>query len=172
MAARKSASKPMVWAVRGLSSARPSTENREIFLFWLEGSQSIEAAATAEVRARISADRDLDDELARVRTERERERARREDAERLLTEAALGARTGRWVYLGVNAEFLFFPFCEGRRIGDLTTFLGEERRDAAAGVIVHLAARPLQTGPGGRRLAQPARPAGPSRCPPCAAQDR
>lgn len=59
-------------------------------------------------------------------------------AERMLTEAALGARTGRWVYLGVNAEFLFFPFCEGRRIGDLTTFLGEERRDAAAGVIVDI----------------------------------
>ena len=59
-------------------------------------------------------------------------------AERALTEAALRARTGRWVYLGVNAEFLFFPFCELRRIGDLTGFVTEERRDAVAGTIVDI----------------------------------
>ena len=59
-------------------------------------------------------------------------------AERILTEAVLRARTGRWVYLGVNAEFLFFPFCEARRIGDLTTFVSEERRDAVAGVMVDI----------------------------------
>ncbi len=59
-------------------------------------------------------------------------------AERVLTEAALRARTGRWVYLGVNAEFLFFPFCELRRIGDLTGFVTEERRDAVAGTIVDI----------------------------------
>jgi hypothetical protein len=59
-------------------------------------------------------------------------------AERALTEAALRARTGRWVYLGVNAEFLFFPFCETRKISDFTGFVTEERRDAVAGVIVDI----------------------------------
>ena len=37
---------------------------------------------------------------------------------------------GRWVYRCFNAEFLVFPFCEGRTISDLTSFADEEQRNS------------------------------------------
>lgn len=45
---------------------------------------------------------------------------------------------GGWLYWGYNAEFLMFPFCETRRIADLTAFLREERRDAALAYAIDL----------------------------------
>ncbi len=45
---------------------------------------------------------------------------------------------GRWIYLGYNAEYLFFPFCEGRSISDVAQFIEEERREAVFSVTVDL----------------------------------
>ena len=40
------------------------------------------------------------------------------------------AAPGIWMYVCYNAEYLFFPFCETRSIGELLAFHTEERRDA------------------------------------------
>ncbi|MEM6624089.1 MAG: hypothetical protein AAF674_17845 [Pseudomonadota bacterium] len=42
----------------------------------------------------------------------------------------IDALDGRWILWHWNAEFFFFPFCETRRLADLTTFLSDERRPA------------------------------------------
>lgn len=41
-----------------------------------------------------------------------------------------------WLYYGYNAEFLFFPFCETRSIGEMLTFHSEERRSAMLTYII------------------------------------
>ena len=38
--------------------------------------------------------------------------------------------TGTWLYYGFNAEFLFYPFCETRSVGEMLAFHTEERRAA------------------------------------------
>ncbi len=40
----------------------------------------------------------------------------------------IAARPDVWVYVGYNAEYLFYPFCETRSITDALTFMSEERR--------------------------------------------
>ena len=45
---------------------------------------------------------------------------------------------GRWIHPTFNAEFLFFPFCEGRAIADFVAFALEERREAVAGTVVDI----------------------------------
>ncbi len=45
---------------------------------------------------------------------------------------------GRWIYLGHNAEYLYFPFCEGRSIADAAQFITEERREAVFCTTVDL----------------------------------
>lgn len=50
--------------------------------------------------------------------------------EKILTKLneLLNQLQGRWVYQSYNAEFLYFPFCEMRKIEDLARFMEEERR--------------------------------------------
>ncbi len=50
----------------------------------------------------------------------------------------IDALAGRWIYLGHNAEYLYFPFCEGRSIQDATQFVDEERREAVFCTTVDL----------------------------------
>ncbi len=50
---------------------------------------------------------------------------------------------GIWLYYGYNAEYLFHPFCETRRIRELLTFHTEERRDALLSYVVDLYADDL-----------------------------
>lgn len=45
---------------------------------------------------------------------------------------------GTWLYYGFNAEFLFYPFCESRSVGELLAFHTEERRAAMMAVTVDL----------------------------------
>lgn len=45
---------------------------------------------------------------------------------------------GTWVYYGYNAEYLFFPFSETRRVGEMLTFHTEERRHSMLTYIVDL----------------------------------
>lgn len=45
---------------------------------------------------------------------------------------------GRWTLLVFNGEFLFYPFCESRKIADFADFLGSERRNAAASYSIDL----------------------------------
>jgi hypothetical protein len=53
------------------------------------------------------------------------------------------AAPGQWVYYCFNAEYLFFPFCETRSIGELLAFHTEERRDAMLTYVVDLYADDL-----------------------------
>ncbi|WP_380056924.1 hypothetical protein ACFE33_03430 [Falsihalocynthiibacter sp. SS001] len=50
---------------------------------------------------------------------------------------------GQWIYYCYNAEYLFFPFCESRTVGEMLTFHMEERRGAVLSYVVDLYASDL-----------------------------
>jgi hypothetical protein len=50
---------------------------------------------------------------------------------------------GAWVHYCYNAEYLFYPFCETRRIGEMLAFHTEERRSAMLTYVVDLYAGDL-----------------------------
>ena len=57
------------------------------------------------------------------------------------------AAPGIWMYYGFNAEYLFYPFCETRSVGELLTFHTEERRDAMLAYVIDLYAGDLTDHP-------------------------
>jgi hypothetical protein len=57
------------------------------------------------------------------------------------------ATPGLWFYYCFNAEYLFFPFCETRTIGEMLTFHTEERRDSMLTYVVDLYAVDLDRHP-------------------------
>ncbi len=59
------------------------------------------------------------------------------------------ALPGTWIWYCYNAEFLFFPFCETRRIGDLVAFHAEERRESMLSTVIDLYAPDLRAHPDG-----------------------
>lgn len=61
--------------------------------------------------------------------------------------AMIGAVPGRWMYYCFNAEYLYFPFCETRSIGELLAFQTEERRDAVLSYVIDLYAGDLGAHP-------------------------
>lgn len=56
---------------------------------------------------------------------------------------------GIWMFYCYNAEYLFFPFCETRSIGEFLAFHSEERRNAMLSHVVDLYADDLATFPNG-----------------------
>lgn len=54
---------------------------------------------------------------------------------------------GVWLYYCFNAEYLFHPFCETRRVSELLAFHAEERRDAMVTFVIDLYAIDLQRYP-------------------------
>lgn len=52
-----------------------------------------------------------------------------------------------WLYYCFNAEYLFYPFCESRTVGELLNFHAEERRDAMLSYVVDLYAGNLDLHP-------------------------
>jgi hypothetical protein len=61
--------------------------------------------------------------------------------------AVIAAAPGLWLYYCYNAEYLFYPFCESRSIGEMLTFHTEERRDAMLTYVVDLYAGDLTEHP-------------------------
>lgn len=57
------------------------------------------------------------------------------------------AAPGIWLYYCFNAEYLFYPFCETRSIGEMLAFHTEERRDAMLTYVVDLYASDLNRYP-------------------------
>ena len=51
--------------------------------------------------------------------------------------------TDQWLYYCFNAEYLLFPFCETRSIGEMLAFHAEERRSAMLTYVVDLYAENL-----------------------------
>lgn len=52
-----------------------------------------------------------------------------------------------WLYWGYNGEYLFFPFCETRTLGEMLAFHSEERREAMISYVVDLYAPDLTAHP-------------------------
>ncbi|WGW05808.1 hypothetical protein [Tropicibacter oceani] len=61
--------------------------------------------------------------------------------------AMIAAAPGQWMYYCYNAEYLFYPFCETRSVGELLAFHTEERRDAMLTYVVDLYAGDLNQFP-------------------------
>ena len=71
----------------------------------------------------------------------------RDDNREEIVNAVIAKAAGAWLYVCYNAEYLFFPFCETRTIGELLAFHTEERRDAMLCYAVDLYAGDLDTYP-------------------------
>ncbi len=54
---------------------------------------------------------------------------------------------GEWLHYCYNAEYLFYPFCEQRRVGEAVAFVTEERRESVLGYTVDLYAEDLTLHP-------------------------
>ncbi|WP_370739349.1 hypothetical protein [Flavimaricola marinus] len=50
---------------------------------------------------------------------------------------------GTWFYYCYNAEYLFYPFCEHRSVGEMTVFSTEERRESILTYVIDLYAGDL-----------------------------
>jgi len=61
--------------------------------------------------------------------------------------AVIAAAPGLWLYYCYNTEYLFFPFCETRTVGEMLAFHTEERRDAMLTYVVDLYAGDLTACP-------------------------
>lgn len=64
-----------------------------------------------------------------------------------VTQVTRAVPRGTWIGYAYNAEFLFYPFCEERRIGEMLAFHVEERRAAMTGVVVDLYAADIAAHP-------------------------
>ena len=74
--------------------------------------------------------------------------ARRSDAHvRAVNQINEAVKPGTWLYYGYNAEYLFFPFSETRRVGEMLTFHTEERRASMLTYVIDMYAPDLSTHP-------------------------
>lgn len=64
----------------------------------------------------------------------------------------IAAAPGIWMYYCYNSEYLFYPFCETRSVGEMLAFHGEERRDAMLTYVIDLYADDLDVFPNGVSL--------------------
>lgn len=71
------------------------------------------------------------------------------EALRMIVNAMIKARPDCWLYYCYNAEYLFYPFCEHRSVGEMLGFMQEERRDVVFTYVVDLYAKDLVTHPNG-----------------------
>ncbi len=62
---------------------------------------------------------------------------------------AITALPDQWLYYCHNAEYLYFPFCEDRSVGEMLTFMTEERRNSVMTYLVDLYPQDLAAHPGG-----------------------
>ncbi|SFQ66135.1 hypothetical protein SAMN05421853_11726 [Roseivivax halotolerans] len=66
----------------------------------------------------------------------------------------IDAAPGRWMFYCYNAEYLFYPFCETRTVGELLAFHTEERRESMLTYVVDLYAADLSRYPNAVSLDQ------------------
>ena len=64
-----------------------------------------------------------------------------------MVNAVIPAARGQWLFYCFNAEYLFYPFCETRTVGEMLAFQSEERRDAMLSYVVDLYADDLDRYP-------------------------
>lgn len=61
--------------------------------------------------------------------------------------SVIDAASGAWIYYCYNTEYLFFPFCEDRTIGEMLSWHSEERRQSVLTYVVDLYASDLGKNP-------------------------
>ena len=59
----------------------------------------------------------------------------------------IAAAPGVWFYVCYNAEYLFYPFCDQRSVGEMLAHVAEERRDAVLTYVIDLYAGDLEAHP-------------------------
>ena len=64
-----------------------------------------------------------------------------------LLNRAIPLLPGRWIHYCYNAEFLHYPFCETRSVGEMLAFHAEERRQSMLTYVVDLYAGDLSLAP-------------------------
>lgn len=69
------------------------------------------------------------------------------DAQVTIVNAVIEKAPNQWIYYCYNTEYIFFPFCEHRAIGEMLSFHTEERRDAILTYVVDLYAGDLHESP-------------------------
>jgi len=72
-----------------------------------------------------------------------RDRARRTGAAQDLMAALIDKAPGQWLHYCYNGEYLFYPFCEDRSVGEMVTWAMEERRSAILTFVIDLYAGDL-----------------------------
>ncbi|WP_025311832.1 hypothetical protein [Roseicyclus elongatus] len=73
--------------------------------------------------------------------------SRRRGTAQKAVNALIALVPGEWIHYCFNGEYLFFPFCEDRTVGELTTWVMEERRTAILTYVIDLYAPNLNTHP-------------------------
>lgn len=72
-----------------------------------------------------------------------------DDALPAIANAMIKGFPGVWLYYCYNAEYLYYPFCEHRRVGEMLGFMHEERRNTVMSYLVDLYAQDLCVHPNG-----------------------
>ena len=75
-----------------------------------------------------------------------------DDCVELTVNTLMPHMAGSWVYVGFNAEYLFFPFSSSRSIAELLQFHTEERRGSMLAYVVDLYVGDLNACPTGVNL--------------------
>lgn len=72
-----------------------------------------------------------------------------QDALPAIVNAMIAGFPDTWLYYCYNAEYLYYPFCENRSVGEMLGFVREERRDTVMSCVIDLYAQDLQAHPNG-----------------------
>ncbi|MGZ3216094.1 glycosyltransferase family 2 protein [Paracoccus sp. T5] len=86
---------------------------------------------------------DLDAQVTQLRHDTRRPNAHVDAVNALIA----AVPEGTWLYYCFNAEFLFYPFCETRSVGEMLAFHAEERRRAMLTYVVDVYAPDLSRTP-------------------------
>lgn len=93
----------------------------------------------------IAKPRDFED--AEPRVDIIRHRTRQAGAAQEAVNTLIEKAPGEWIHYCYNGEFLFFPFCEDRTVGEAATFVMEERRTSVLTYVIDLYADDLTAYP-------------------------
>ncbi|QXT39564.1 hypothetical protein [Gymnodinialimonas ceratoperidinii] len=73
--------------------------------------------------------------------------SRQPGATQAMVNALIEKVPGQWIHYCYNGEYLFYPFCEDRTVGELVTWVMEERRASVLTYVVDLYAGDLGAHP-------------------------
>lgn len=73
--------------------------------------------------------------------------SRQPGATQAVVNALIEKAPGQWIHYCYNGEYLFYPFCEDRTVGELVTWVMEERRASVLTYVIDLYAGDLNAHP-------------------------